>query len=66
MAKLQKRSTKKLLEKTMENKSHHNLLEILELQQDMIDRQNDLIAELTNENAEKENMINVLMNEFAE
>lgn len=50
----------------MKNKSHHNLLEILELQQDMIDRQNDLIAELVNENAEKENMINVLMNEFAE
>lgn len=50
----------------MKNKSYYDLLEMLELQQDMIDRQNDLIAELVNENAEKENMINVLMNEFAE
>lgn len=49
----------------MKNKSYYDLLEMLELQQDMIDRQNDLIAELVNENAEKENMINVLMNEFA-
>lgn len=31
---------------------------------DIIGRQSKLIAELLNENAEKENMINVLMTEF--
>lgn len=31
---------------------------------EIIEKQNELIAELINENAEKENMINVLMNEF--
>lgn len=30
----------------------------------MIEKQNKLIIELLNENAEKENMINVLMTEF--
>lgn len=31
---------------------------------EIIEKQNKLIAELINENAEKENMINVLMHEF--
>ena len=31
---------------------------------EIIEKQNKMIAELINENAEKENMINVLMNEF--
>ena len=31
---------------------------------EIIEKQNKLIVELINENAEKENMINVLMNEF--
>lgn len=31
---------------------------------EIIEKQNDMIAELINENVEKENMINVLMNEF--
>lgn len=33
---------------------------------EIIEKQNKLIAELINENAEKENMINVLMNEFSD
>ncbi len=31
---------------------------------EIIEKQNKLIVELINENLEKENMINVLMNEF--
>lgn len=41
----------------MQNKTHEELIEIIE-------KQNRMIAELINENAEKENMINVLMTEF--
>lgn len=41
----------------MQNKANQELLEIIE-------KQNKMIAELINENAEKENMINVLMCEF--
>ena len=41
----------------MWNKTHEELIEIIE-------KQNKMIAELVNENAEKENMINVLMTEF--
>lgn len=48
----------------MPNKSklYYDLLEIIEIQDGMIVKQNNLIAKLTNENAEQENMINVLMN----
>ena len=42
-------------------KLYHELLELLEEQSDVINNQNDLIARLINENLEKENMINVLM-----
>lgn len=42
----------------MQNKTHIELIEIIE-------KQNNMIAELLNENAEKENMINVLMSEFS-
>ncbi len=45
----------------MKSKLYYDLLEIIENQDDMICRQNKLIAKLVNENAEKENMINVLM-----
>ena len=38
----------------MQSKTHIELLEIIE-------KQNKLIADLINENAEKENMINVLI-----
>ena len=41
----------------MQNKAKEELIEIIE-------KQNKLIAELLSENAEKENMINVLMTEF--
>ena len=41
----------------MQNKTHIEIIEIVE-------KQNDMIAALVNENAEKENMINVLMTEF--
>lgn len=48
----------------MPNKSklYYDLLEIIEAQDEMIVKQNNLIAKLTNENVEQENMINVLMN----
>jgi len=39
------------------------LLELINKQDDIIKKQNEIIAELTNENLEKENMINVLMSE---
>lgn len=41
----------------MQNKAKEELIEIIE-------KQNDLIVELVNQNAEQENMINVLMTEF--
>jgi len=40
----------------MQSKSHEELVEIIE-------KQNNLILELVNENAEKENMIKVLLEE---
>lgn len=45
----------------MKSKLYYDLLEIIEKQDDMIKKQNKLIAKLVNENAEKENMINELM-----
>ena len=50
----------------MKSKSSYtiNLLDILKQQEEMIASQNKLITDLLNENAEKENMINVLMTEF--
>jgi uncharacterized protein YbgA (DUF1722 family) len=43
----------------MQDKAHQDLIKIIE-------KQNKLISELLNENAEKENMINVLMSEFSD
>lgn len=40
------------------------LLEIIEKQAEMIDKQNEIIARLVNENAEQENLINELMREY--
>lgn len=45
----------------MKSKLYYDLLEIIEKQDDMIKKQNKLIAELTNENLEKENMISELL-----
>ncbi len=45
----------------MQSKLYYDLLEIIEKQDEVISKQNSLIARLTNENAEKENMINELM-----
>ena len=47
----------------MQNKLYYDLLEIIGKQEELITKQNELIAKLTNENLEKENMINVLMQE---
>lgn len=47
-----------------ETKLYYDLLELINKQDDIIKKQNEIIAELTNENLEKENMINVLMSEF--
>jgi len=43
---------------------YYELLEITEKQDKIITKQNKLIAKLTKDNLEKENMINVLMSEF--
>ncbi len=40
-----------------------DLLEIIKQQQEMIEKQNNVIIDLTNQNAEQENMINVLLSE---
>jgi hypothetical protein len=45
----------------MKIKLYYDLLEIIEKQDNIIKKQNKLISELTNENLEKENMINELM-----
>ena len=42
----------------------HDLLNIIDKQEEMIKKQKDVITELVNENMEKENMVNVLMTEF--
>lgn len=42
-------------------KLYHDLLEIIDKQDEIIQKQKDIIASITNENLEKENMINVLM-----
>ena len=39
------------------------LIEIVKLQEETIEKQNELLAKLVNENAEKENFISVLVNE---
>ena len=43
---------------------YDELMEILENQRDLMDKQVKFINKLINENIEQENMINVLMNEF--
>lgn len=47
----------------MKNKLCYSLLEIIESQDEIICKQNQMLSSLVNENAEKENMINVLMQE---
>ena len=47
----------------MRSKLCYDLLDIIEKQDEMISKQNKLMAKLVNENVEKENMINVLMQE---
>lgn len=42
------------------------LLELIKQQEEMIIKQNETIAKLINENAEQENMINVLMRKDVE
>jgi len=42
------------------------LLEIIEKQKDMIDKQNETISKLVNESAEQEDMIDELMKGMAE
>jgi len=42
-------------------KLYYDLLEIIEKQDGIIAKQNELIRKLTNENLEQENMINELM-----
>ncbi len=42
------------------------LLEMLKIQEELISNQNNMIISLLNQNAEQENMINVLMTEFKE
>ena len=42
-------------------KLYYDLLEVIDKQDEVIRKQNKLIAKLTNESLEKENMINELM-----
>ena len=42
-------------------KLYYDLIEVIEKQDEVICKQNQTIANLVNENAEKENMINELM-----
>ncbi|MFY9613026.1 MAG: hypothetical protein WAQ12_05740 [Tissierellaceae bacterium] len=53
----------KLLGNHMQNKTklYYGLLEIIDKQEETIEKQNELIAKLTNENLEKENMVNELL-----
>lgn len=48
----------------MQSKAKEELIEIINNQAQIIEKQNNLTAELLNVNAEQENMINVLMTEF--
>lgn len=45
----------------MSSKLYYDLLKIIESQGETIHKQNELIAKLTNETLEKENMINIIM-----
>lgn len=45
----------------MKTKLYYDLLEIIDMQEKTVKKQSELIAKLTNETLEKENMINVLM-----
>lgn len=47
----------------MQSKLYYDLLEIIEKQEGMITKQNDMISKLVNENVEKENIIKVLTQE---
>ena len=53
----------KLLGNHMQNKTklYYDLLEIIDKQEETIEKQNELIAKLTNENLEKESMVNELL-----
>lgn len=44
------------------DKLYYDLLEIIQMQDEMMVKQNNLISKLVNENMEQENMVNVLMN----
>ena len=50
----------------MKTKLYYDFLELIEKQDGMICKQSKIIIELANANAEQENMINVLMNEFSD
>lgn len=47
----------------METKTYMELIELIEGQRSIIDKQANAIKDLLNQNAEQENMINVLMTE---
>lgn len=44
------------------DKLYYDLLEIIEKQDEILVKQNNLISKLVNENMEQENIVNVLMN----
>lgn len=48
---------------TNKAKLYYDLLEVIEEQDKVIKKQNDTIIKLTNENMEKENMIDTLLKE---
>lgn len=48
----------------MDVKTYQELIELIEGQRSIINQQATAIKDLLNQNAEQENMINVLMSEF--
>lgn len=42
-----------------------HLLELVKKQEEVIEKQNELISKLANENFEQENLINVLMKDYS-
>ena len=46
--------------------TYTELLEVIAKHEETISKQNELITKLVNENAEQENIINVMMSEFCD
>ena len=52
------------MEKKLESKVYFELINLLEEQKNIINKQSNIIKDLLNQNAEQENIINVMMSEI--